>query len=173
MRASIRTAFFAATLAYAGQAALQSAAAREVVGLREELPAGAILIRTSERRLYLSLGDGRAIRYRVAVGAAGRQWFGGARVDGKYIRPAWSPPAEVKRAKPSLPDLIPGGAPNNPMGSRALTLDRGEYAIHGTSRSMRASVGTAASFGCIRMLDEDIEDLFERVRVGTQVIVTR
>ncbi|MGL4443137.1 MAG: L,D-transpeptidase, partial [Alsobacter sp.] len=115
-------------------------------------------------------GDGSALRYPVAVGMRGRQWQGTARIDGKYVEPAWSPPAEVKRAKPSLPDVIPPG-PNNPMGARALTLDRGEYAIHGTSPSMRASIGTAASFGCIRMLNEHIVDLYDRVRVGTRVVV--
>lgn len=149
-----------------------SAAAREVVAA-PDLPSGMVVIRTKERALYLALGDGRALRYRVAVGKPGKQWFGGARIDGKYVRPAWSPPAEVKRDNPRLPDVIPGGAPNNPMGAAALTLDRGQYAIHGTSRSMRASIGTFASYGCIRMLDEDILDLLPRVAVGTPVVVTR
>ncbi len=123
---------------------------------------GLIVVKTGERKLYLVLGDGSALRYPVAVGMRGRQWQGTARIDGKYVEPAWSPPAEVRRAKPSLPDVIPPG-PNNPMGARALTLDRGEYAIHGTSPSMRASIGTAASFGCIRMLNEHILDLYDRV----------
>jgi lipoprotein-anchoring transpeptidase ErfK/SrfK len=144
-------------------------AARELVALPGQ-PAGVIIVRTAERKLYLTLGDGRAIRYPVAVGMRGRQWQGSARIDGKHVEPAWSPPAEVKRAKPSLPDVIPPG-PNNPMGLRALTLDRGEYAIHGTTQGMRASIGTAASFGCIRMYNEDVVDLFDRVSVGTTVIV--
>jgi lipoprotein-anchoring transpeptidase ErfK/SrfK len=150
------------------------AQARELVTFeRADYPAGAIVVSTRERRLYLTLGDGTALRYRVAVGKAGKQWFGVARIDGKHVRPAWSPPAEVKRDNPRLPDLIPGGAPNNPMGAAALTLDRGQYAIHGTSRTMRGSIGSAASYGCIRMLDEDIVDLFARVRVGTPVVVVR
>jgi lipoprotein-anchoring transpeptidase ErfK/SrfK len=144
-------------------------AARELVAFPGQ-PAGVIVVRTNERRLYLTLGDGRAIRYPVAVGMRGRQWSGTARIDGKYVEPAWSPPAEVKRAKPSMPDVIPPG-PNNPMGLRAMTLDRGQYAIHGTTQGMRASIGSAASFGCIRMYNEDVVDLFERVPVGTQVVV--
>jgi lipoprotein-anchoring transpeptidase ErfK/SrfK len=142
----------------------------ERVPFPQSAEAGLIVVKTGERRLYLVLGDGSALRYPVAVGMRGRQWQGTARIDGKYVEPAWSPPAEVKRAKPSLPDVIPPG-PNNPMGARALTLDRGEYAIHGTSPSMRASIGTAASFGCIRMLNEHIVDLYDRVKVGTRVVV--
>ena len=132
---------------------------------------GTIIVRQHERALYFSLGRGSALRYRVAVGKAGKQWRGRAFIDGKYVNPAWSPPREVKRDKPWIPDVIPGGAPNNPMGSRALTLNGGEYAIHGTTRAMRGSIGTAASYGCIRMLNEDIAELFERVRVGTPVAV--
>ena len=116
-------------------------------------------------------GDGTALRYRVAVGRPGKQWFGEARVDGKYVRPAWSPPAEVRRDNPRLPDVIPGGSPGNPMGARALTLDLDEYAIHGTNRP--GSIGTYASYGCIRMLNEDIVHLYEQVSVGTRVIVER
>lgn len=133
-------------------------------------PGGFILIRTSERRLYLSLGDGTALRYPVGVGRQGKQWSGQARIEGKYIEPSWEPPDDVRRDNPRLPDIIPPG-PSNPMGARALTLDRGDYAIHGTTRAMRASVGTFASYGCIRMLNEDVIDLFDRVQVGTPVIV--
>jgi lipoprotein-anchoring transpeptidase ErfK/SrfK len=154
----------------AGIAAPQGAQAREVVSYKAEYPAGTIVISQRERKLYLTLGEGKAIRYKVAVGRAGKAWSGWARVDGKHVNPAWSPPDVVRRDNPALPDLIPGGAPNNPMGVRALTLDREEIAIHGTSDSMRRSIGTAASYGCIRMLNEDILDLFDRVRVGTAVV---
>lgn len=132
---------------------------------------GTIVVMQSQRSLYLTLQGGTAIRYPVAVGKAGKAWRGLAQVSGKYVNPAWSPPAEVKRDKPWLPDVVAGGAPNNPMGRRALTLSGGEYAIHGTTRAMRASIGTAASYGCIRMYNEDIIDLFERVGVGTPVAV--
>lgn len=145
--------------------------AREVVRFDAAVRPGTIVVRTAERRLYLVLGDGTALRYPVAVGRPGKQWYGWAFVDGKYVQPAWSPPAEVKRDNPRLPDVIPGGSPRNPMGARALTLDRGEYAIHGTNDPR--SIGTFASYGCIRMHNRDIADLFERVGVGTPVVVTR
>lgn len=157
-----------------GLAALTPATqARELVSMPEAYEAGAIVVSTRQRALYFVNGDGTALRYRVAVGMPGKQWFGTRLIDGKHIRPAWSPPAEVKRAQPSLPDLIPGGAPNNPMGAAALTISPGEYAIHGTTASMRASIGSYASFGCIRMLDEDILDLMPRVRVGARIHVVR
>ena len=121
-------------------------------------------------KLDRAIGEGRAIAYPVAVGRAGKSWTGAARVQDKQANPAWIPPAEVKRDNPNLPDLIPGGAPNNPMGPRVLVLDRAEIAIHGTTAAMRKSIGSAASYGCIRMYNEDIVDLFDRVRVGTPVV---
>jgi lipoprotein-anchoring transpeptidase ErfK/SrfK len=129
---------------------------------------GTIVVRTTERRLYYVLGEGKAIRYPVGVGRAGKQWSGTAHVESKHVRPAWSPPAEVRADNPRLPDVIPGGVPNNPMGERALVL-QDEYAIHGTNRPQ--SVGNFATYGCIRMFNEDIVDLFDRVSVGTQVVV--
>jgi len=134
-------------------------------------PSGTIVVKTGERRLYLVLGEGRAMRYPVGVGRAGKQWSGTAFIDGKYRNPAWSPPAEVRRDNPSLPQVIPGGSPRNPMGVAAMTLSGGEYAIHGTNRP--GSVGRFVSYGCIRMYNSDIADLFARVSVGTRVVVTR
>jgi lipoprotein-anchoring transpeptidase ErfK/SrfK len=131
---------------------------------------GTIVISQSARRLFLIELDGGLRSYPVAVGKAGKAWLGSARINGKYVAPAWSPPADVKRDHPRLPGYIPGGSPDNPMGAGALTLDRAEIAIHGTSPSMRASIGRAASYGCIRMLNEDVMDLFGRVEVGAQVI---
>ncbi len=148
----------------------QAAQARETASFLYQYPAGVIVIKHSERKLYLTLGDGRAIRYPVAIGKSGNAWRGQAHIQGKYVRPDWSPPAVVKAAVPSLPNLIPGGSPRNPMGERALTLDRSEIAIHGTTQAMRRSIGTAASFGCIRMLNEDVVDLYDRVSVGTPVV---
>jgi lipoprotein-anchoring transpeptidase ErfK/SrfK len=145
--------------------------AREIVPFEASVSPGTIVIKTGERKLYYVRGDGTALRYRVAVGKPGKQWFGEARIDGKYVKPAWSPPEEVRRDNPRLPDVIPGGAPNNPMGARALTLDLDEYAIHGTNRP--GSIGTYASYGCIRMLNEDIIDLYNQVSVGTRVVVER
>jgi lipoprotein-anchoring transpeptidase ErfK/SrfK len=136
-------------------------------------PAGTIVISQHARRLYLITGIGQAIAYPVAVAKHGKEWEGFAHVDGKYVEPAWSPPGEVKRDHPELPEVIPGGSPHNPMGARAITLDRNQVAIHGTTSSMRPSVGTAASYGCIRMYNEDVIDLYDRVRVGATVLMTR
>jgi lipoprotein-anchoring transpeptidase ErfK/SrfK len=148
------------------------AGAREIVSFDAPgYSAGTVVVRTTERRLYLVLGNGQAIRYPVGVGRAGKQWAGVSRIDGKYLNPAWSPPPEIKRAKPSLPDVIPGGSPHNPMGVAALTLAGGEYAIHGTNQP--SSIGGYVSYGCIRMYNQDISDLFGRVSVGTAVVVTR
>jgi len=148
-------------------------AASQVVAFAQDLEPGTIVIRRRERALYLILDENSALRYPVAVPKAGKEWSGSAHVDGKYLAPAWSPPAEVKRDHPELPDVIAGGAPNNPMGAAALTLDRSEIAIHGTTKKMRGSIGTAASYGCIRMLNEDILDLHGRVEVGTAVLMTQ
>ena len=146
--------------------------AREVVAFRDgSVSAGTIVIRTGERRLYYVMGDGRAIRYPVGVGRASKQWTGTTRIDGKYVRPAWSPPREVKRDKPSLPDVIEGGSPRNPMGAAAMTLAGGVYAIHGTN--VPSSIGGFVSYGCIRMFNQDVVDLYGRVSVGTTVMVVR
>ena len=95
---------------------------------------GTVVVKTAERRLYFVINDGSAVRYPVAVGRPAKQWVGQVAVAGKHLRPAWSPPEEVRLDNPDLPDVIPGGAPNNPMGVAALTLSGGEYAIHGTNR---------------------------------------
>jgi lipoprotein-anchoring transpeptidase ErfK/SrfK len=152
--------------------ALTCAEAKERVVFRGGQYQGEIIVKQNERKLYLVLGDGTAIRYNVAVGKAGKQWSGRTQIVSKHHRVAWSPPRSVKRDRPWLPDVIEANDPSNPMGARVLSLP-GEYAIHGTSQSMRGSIGTAASYGCIRMLNEDIIDLFERVSVGTIVTVLR
>ncbi len=146
----------------------QPAAAREIVSFKQG-SAGTIIVKTNERHLYYVLGDGRAIRYPVGVGKAGKRWSGTTSVSGKYRRPDWSPPKDVKRDKPNIPDLIKGGSPRNPMGEAALTLSGGEYAIHGTN--VPGSVGGFVSYGCIRMYNQDILDLYARVSVGTTVVV--
>jgi len=107
----------------------------------------------------------------VAVGKAGKTWTGVAHIQGKFLKPAWSPPEEIRRDKPNLPDVIPGGTPENPMGVAAMTLNPGEYAIHGTNAPN--SIGHFASYGCIRMHNSDIMDLYQRVDVGTPVVVLR
>jgi lipoprotein-anchoring transpeptidase ErfK/SrfK len=144
------------------------AQARDVVKFATTAQPGTIIVRTSERKLYLVGADGTALRYPVAVGRPDRQWFGESIVLGKHVRPAWAPPEGVRRDHPALPAVVPSGAPNNPLGERALTLPH-QYAIHGTNRP--ASINTFASYGCIRMFNEDIIDLFDRVEVGTRVFV--
>lgn len=136
-----------------------------------QFPAGDLVVVTHQRMLYLVLDTRRLLEYPVAVGKPGQQWFGTRQIDGKHMRPAWSPPEDVRRDNPRLPDVIAGGAAHNPMGAAALTLSPGEYAIHGTSAAMRASIGRYASYGCIRMYDEHILDLLPRVRVGAGVHV--
>jgi lipoprotein-anchoring transpeptidase ErfK/SrfK len=143
----------------------------EVVPYRADVPSGTIVVSTNERRLYLVLGQGRAMVYPVGVGRAGRQWAGRSMIDSKRIQPAWGPPPDIKREHPGLPDVIPGGSPKNPMGAAALTLSGGQYAIHGTNNP--GSIGGFVSYGCIRMYNQDITDLYGRVGVGTPVIVTR
>jgi len=151
--------------------AASNAQARDAVPFDPSYAPGTIVVRSAERKLYLVTDYGSAVRYPVAVGRMGKQWAGTAFVAGKYVNPAWSPPAEIKRDNPRLPNVIPGGSKSNPMGTRALVLDRGQYAIHGTNNPK--SIGTFASYGCVRMLNADIQDLYDRVGVGTQVVVTR
>ena len=163
----------AISIAVAALTVLCTAMAPARAAVLEEGPAGyapgTVVISQARRRLYLIGEGGDAISYPVAVGRSGRQWRGTVQIDGKYRNPAWAPPAEVKRAEPGLPDYIPGGASRNPLGMRALTRSGDQYAIHGTNRP--DSIGTAASYGCIRMLNRDIVDLFDRVEVGTPVVM--
>ena len=130
---------------------------------------GTIVVQTSERKLHLVMAGGEVVTYPVGVGKAGKAWSGTAYIRGKFIAPPWSPPKAVKREKPHLPDYIPGGVPSNPMGAAAMTLSVDQYAIHGTN--VPSSIGTFASFGCIRMHNRDVLDLFKRVKVGTKVVV--
>jgi lipoprotein-anchoring transpeptidase ErfK/SrfK len=130
---------------------------------------GTIVVQTSERKLHLVLGRGEVVTYPVGVGKSGKAWSGTAYIRGKFIAPAWSPPKAVKREKPHLPNYIPGGVPSNPMGAAAMTLSVDQYAIHGTN--VPSSIGTFASFGCIRMHNRDVLDLYKRVSVGTKVVV--
>jgi lipoprotein-anchoring transpeptidase ErfK/SrfK len=144
------------------------AATRNVVAFSGFAP-GTIVVKTSERRLYYVIDGARALRFPVGVGRAGTIWTGSARVEGKFIRPAWSPPDMIRLENPNLPEVIPGGAANNPMGDAALTLRGGEYAIHGTNRP--SSIGGFVSHGCIRMYNSDIRELYRLVSVGTPVVV--
>jgi lipoprotein-anchoring transpeptidase ErfK/SrfK len=130
---------------------------------------GTIIVRTGQRRLYLVVSQGRTISYPVGVGRAGKQWSGTSYIASKHIRPAWSPPEEIKHDRPNIPNVIPAGSPRNPMGAAALVLAHGQYAIHGTNAP--SSIGGFVSYGCIRMYNKDILDLYSRVGVGTRVVV--
>ena len=149
---------------------------RQQVQFASNERAGTIIIRTQERALYEILGGGKAMRYLVAVGKEGFSWTGIARVGTKRINPPWTPPAEMIVRKPELAKWamgMPGGDPENPLGPRALYLFKGKYdtgfRIHGTIHP--ESIGTAASSGCIRMLNAEVIELFQQTRVGTKVIV--
>ena len=161
-----------AALVFAAAATIpQSAQAGAMVGFTGGYSAGTVVVKTGERSLYYVLGNGKAMRYTVGVGRQGKQWSGTAMIDGKHLAPAWSPPADVKRDNPKLPNVIAGGSPRNPMGAAALTLSGGQYAIHGTNAP--GSIGGFVSYGCIRMFNQDVEDLYSRVSVGTTVMVVR
>lgn len=151
-------------------AAVDPSVAGQTVSLAGEAP-GSIVVKTSQRRLYFVVSEGKAVSYPVGVGRAGKQWSGTTFVASKHLSPAWSPPAEIRRDRPLLPSVIPGGSPRNPMGAAALVLAQDEYAIHGTNAP--GSVGGFVSYGCIRMFNRDILDLYQRVSVGTRVVVTR
>src|ERR1700690_3539213 len=124
-----RTAVFVAiVLAWALPVAVAHSATRDIVPIAGFRP-GTIVIKTGERRLYYVIDGQRALRFPVGVGRAGKTWTGEARVEGKFVKPAWAPPEEIRRDHPNLPQVIDGGAANNPMGEAALTLRGGEYAI--------------------------------------------
>lgn len=141
---------------------------REVVPFGGSYPAGSIVIRTPERRLYYVLPGGKALRYTVGVGREGFQWDGEAPVSRKATWPTWIPPKEMRQRQPNLPVRMEGG-PRNPLGARALYIGDTLYRIHGTSEAH--TIGQAVSSGCIRMLNEDVIDLYERVNVGAKVYV--
>ena len=146
------------------------ASAGQLVGFSGYRP-GTIVIVTHQRELFFVLGGGRAIRYPVGVGKAGMAWHGRAYIARKDLHPAWSPTEDIWRRHPSIPEVILGGRSDNPMGTAAMGLDRGNYGIHGTN--IPGSVGRFVSHGCIRMYNSDIMDLYRRVPVGTEVIVLR
>jgi lipoprotein-anchoring transpeptidase ErfK/SrfK len=148
-----------------------SSSARQIVPFNG-YSAGTIVIKTSKRRLYYVLDDKKAIRYPVGVGRRGMRWEGTVYIDGKYIKPGWSAPESIRKDYSRLPAVVPGGSARNPMGVAAITLSGGgEYAIHGTNNP--GSVGHFVSHGCIRMYNNDVMDLYQRVDYGTRVVVLR
>jgi lipoprotein-anchoring transpeptidase ErfK/SrfK len=129
---------------------------------------GTIIIHTSERYLYLVQGNNRAIRYGIGVGREGFQWAGLQRISRKAEWPDWTPPAEMIARQPYLPRWMAGG-PGNPLGARAMYLGATIYRLHGTNQPQ--TIGHAVSSGCFRLVNNDVIDLYNRVEVGTKVVV--
>jgi lipoprotein-anchoring transpeptidase ErfK/SrfK len=141
---------------------------RSTVMLQTNYSPGTILINTSERRLYLVLPGGQALRYGIGVGRDGFRWSGVHRITAKREWPSWTPPAQMLRRRPDLPRHMPGGI-ENPLGARAMYLGSTLYRIHGSNEP--ETIGQAVSSGCFRMTNEDVVDLYSRVSVGTTVVV--
>jgi lipoprotein-anchoring transpeptidase ErfK/SrfK len=144
----------------------------EIISFSRGLAPGSILVKTGERKLYYVLPDNKAMVYRVGVGKEGFSWSGSNRISRKAEWPEWRPPPamiarEAKKGR-FLPEMMPGGG-ENPLGARAIYIGATQYRIHGTTQ--RWSIGRAVSSGCIRMLNEDVIDLYNRVRIGATVIV--
>ena len=129
---------------------------------------GTIIVDTPNRFLFYVLGNGRALRYGIGVGRPGFEWAGVKTVSRKAEWPGWTPPPEMLLRRPDLPRHMDGG-PDNPLGARALYLGSSMYRIHGTNEPH--TIGQNVSSGCIRMMNEDVIDLYERARVGTKVVV--
>jgi len=152
------------TLTVAGPAR----AAPEEIAFASDYPAGAVVIVNKERRLYLVLGEGKALRYPIAIGNEEEEWTGRETVTAKKENPTWYPPVDPGE-EPDEP--VPGGDPENPLGVRALYLGKTLWRIHGTIAPW--SIGKAVSNGCIRMHNVDVVDLYERVGVGTTVYAVK
>ena len=141
---------------------------RQVVFFRTSEQPGTIIVNTSERFLYLVQGNNRAIRYGIGVGRDGFQWHGLKYINRKSEWPDWTPPPEMIVRQPYLPRFMAGG-PGNPLGARALYIAGTVYRIHGTNQPR--TIGSAVSSGCFRLANPEIVDLYERVPVGTRVVV--
>ncbi len=148
---------------------------RQTVRYDKSVPAGTIIIETGERRLYYTLGNGKAIKFAVGVGREGFEWAGTNRITRKAEWPGWTPPAEmrarVKREEGRILPVYQPGGPGNPLGARALYIGSSVYRIHGTNQPW--TLGRAMSSGCIRMSNNDVKFLYDKVGIGTRVIVRR
>lgn len=147
---------------------LPSRLRRQEVNFQTKEPAGTIVVDTANTQLYYVLGHGRAVRYGVRVGRDGFTWTGVQKITRKAEWPDWHPPSEMIERQPYLPRFMAGGD-GNPLGARAMYLGNTVYRIHGTNQP--STIGKFVSSGCIGMLNEDVEDLFDRVKVGTRVVV--
>ncbi len=141
---------------------------KQLVDYVTKEPVGTLVIDTPNTYLYLVLGNGKAMRYGIGVGREGFTWAGTERISRMKEWPDWFPPSEMIERQPYLPRMMAGG-PGNPLGARALYLGNTLYRIHGTNQP--STIGQTVSSGCIRLLNEDIEDLYSRVQTGTRVVV--
>jgi len=141
---------------------------RTTVNFAGNYSPGTIYINTAERRLYLVLPNGQALRYGIGVGRDGFRWGGVHRISAKKEWPSWTPPSQMLRRRPDLPRHMAGGL-DNPLGARAMYLGSTLYRIHGSNEP--ETIGQAVSSGCFRMTNEDVTDLYSRVSVGATVIV--
>ena len=141
---------------------------RQPVYFRTTEQPGTVIVQTSERFLYLVQGNNRAIRYGVGVGRDGFRWTGIHRISRKSEWPDWTPPPEMIERQPYLPRFMAGG-PGNPMGARALYIGATVYRVHGTNQPQ--TIGHAVSSGCFRLVNPDVIDLYDRVPVGTKIVV--
>jgi len=128
------------------------------------------IVYTNARRLYFVMPGGQAMRYGIGVGRPGFEWGGSQTITRKAEWPDWRPPVQMLQRRPDLPRYMPGG-PDNPLGARAMYLGSSLYRIHGSNEPH--TIGQAVSSGCFRMTNEDVVDLYDRVRVGTRVVVLR
>src|ERR1700722_19409131 len=141
---------------------------RQTVSFVSRYAPGTIIISTAERRLYLVLPNGQALRYGIGVGRDGFRWGGVHRISAKKEWPGWTPPSDMRRRRPHLPRHMVGGI-DNPLGARAIYLGSTLYRIHGSNEP--ETIGQAVSSGCFRMTNEDVSDLYDRVHVGATVVV--
>jgi lipoprotein-anchoring transpeptidase ErfK/SrfK len=141
---------------------------RQTVSFVGNYAPGTILINTAERRLYLVLANGQALRYGIGVGRDGFRWGGTHRISAKKEWPSWTPPSQMLARRPDLPRHMAGGV-DNPLGARAMYLGSTLYRIHGSNEP--ETIGQAVSSGCFRMTNDDVTDLYDRVSIGTTVIV--
>ncbi|MHC2337016.1 L,D-transpeptidase [Bradyrhizobium sp. USDA 4454] len=141
---------------------------RTIVNYPTNYAPGTIVVNTAERRLYLVQGNGTALRYGIGVGRDGFRWGGVHRISAKKEWPSWTPPSQMLRRRPDLPRHMNGGI-ENPLGARAMYLGSTLYRIHGSNEP--ETIGQAVSSGCFRMTNEDVQDLYDRVSVGTTVVV--
>jgi len=142
--------------------------ARTMVSYPGNHKPGTIVVSTAQRRLYLVLGNGQALSYAIGVGRAGAAWSGVTQITAKREWPDWTPPEQMLHRKPDLPRHMAGG-PDNPLGARAIYLGASLYRIHGSNEP--DTIGQAVSSGCIRLTNEDVIDLYNRVQIGATVIV--